>query len=211
MEHIEPHAEHHPAHSPFDRRVAMSMAIVAAALAAVTMLSHRAHTETLRLEAEANRFQTESDIDHTRASDQWSYFQAKKNRQYLYEACADLLTVLAPAPATSDPAKPQATQRLNSWKGRTSKYEQEAKEIEAKARGFEEEADKCQKESGEKLKESEHVHHRADRFDVGELGLELALVLCSVAVLTKRPGFWYGGILAGVAGAAVATTAFLVH
>jgi hypothetical protein len=34
---------------PFDRHVAMSMAIVAALLACVTMLSHRAHTETLSL------------------------------------------------------------------------------------------------------------------------------------------------------------------
>ena len=41
-EHLE-HAEHaqHAAHNPFDRRVAMSMAIVAAVLACVAMLSHR--------------------------------------------------------------------------------------------------------------------------------------------------------------------------
>ena len=42
------HAEHavHAAHDPFDRRVSMTIAIVAAALACITMLSHRAHNAT---------------------------------------------------------------------------------------------------------------------------------------------------------------------
>src|SRR5256885_8525131 len=70
-EHLE-HAEHaqHPVQDPFYRQVAMTMAIVAAALACVTMLSHREHTETLRLQNEAT-------IHHTQASDQWAYYQAK--------------------------------------------------------------------------------------------------------------------------------------
>ena len=217
-EHIEPHAPgghieppHHEVHSPFDRRVAMTMAIVAALLAAVTMLSHRAHTETLRLQAEANRLQTEADIDHTKASDQWSYYQAKKNRQYLYEACADLLTVLVPSPGTSKRANPQAAERLGSWKAKTNQYNDDAEEIQKKARDLEKKGEQRQEEAGELLKESGDVHHRAGRFDVGELGLELALVLCSLAVLTKRLGFWYGGIVAALLGAGVAATAFFVH
>ena len=64
LEHVE-HAEH-AAHSPFDRRVAVTIAMVAAALACVTMFSHRAHNDTLRL-------QTEAGILQTRASDRWSY------------------------------------------------------------------------------------------------------------------------------------------
>src|SRR5438445_140893 len=71
--HLE-HAEHarHAAHDPFDRRVAMTMAIVAAVLACVTMLSHRSHNETLRLQSdslgiknEAIHFQSQSNIFHT--------------------------------------------------------------------------------------------------------------------------------------------------
>src|SRR5262249_57195037 len=97
-EHHLEHAEHvqHQAHDPFDRRVAMTMAIAAAVLAGVTMFSHRAHNETLRLlneasllEADAGKVKTEIDtlhtkanIAHTKASDQWGYFQAKKNRLY---------------------------------------------------------------------------------------------------------------------------------
>ena len=55
---------------PFDRQVAMTMAIIAAVLAGVTMLSHRAHDDSLSLLAEANRLTTASNIHHTEASDQ---------------------------------------------------------------------------------------------------------------------------------------------
>ena len=50
----------------------------------------------------------------------------------------------------------------------------------------------------------------AGRFDLGELGIELALVFCSLAVLTKRLGFWYSGISVGLIGGVVALTAFLL-
>jgi hypothetical protein len=41
---------------------------------------------------------------------------------------------------------------------------------------------------------------------LGELGVELALVLCSLAVLTKRAPFWYSGIGFGILGSCVAIT-----
>ena len=51
LEHAE-HAEH--AHEPFDKRVAVSVAIVAAVLAGISMLGHRKHNEVLQLTTEAN-------------------------------------------------------------------------------------------------------------------------------------------------------------
>src|SRR5947209_8651740 len=99
LEHIE-HAQH-AAHSPFDRNVAMTIAIVAAALACVTMLSHRAHNETLQRQTEANRWQTMANIYHTKASDQWGYYQAKNIRKHQYEAYLNQFAALAKA-ADSD-------------------------------------------------------------------------------------------------------------
>src|SRR4051794_39260309 len=91
LEHAE-HTQHH-AHDPFDRRVAMSMAIIAAVLAGVTLLSHRGHTETLRLRAEANSIQTEAarlhtlaNIAHTQATDTWGMYQAKNIRSHEFQA-----------------------------------------------------------------------------------------------------------------------------
>src|SRR4051794_2912228 len=93
IEHHLEEAEHakHGAHSPFDRRVATSMAIVAAVLATVTMLSHRAHNETLRLQAESNSLQTEAGIRQVQASNNWAWYQAKRLRQAQYEAYREQL------------------------------------------------------------------------------------------------------------------------
>ena len=194
LEHAE-HAQHaeHTVHDPFFRRVAMTMAIVAAVLACVTMLSHRAHTETLRLQNEAT-------INHTQASDQWAYFQAKKNREYFYDVSE---VILEPVAAKADNSTALLA-KAEDWKSKVKKYETEAADIQTEAKALTDRARELQEES-------QHAHHRADRFDLGELGVELALVLCSLAVLTKRVGFWYAGIVGGVIGAAVAASGFLLH
>jgi len=51
---------------------------------------------------------------------------------------------------------------------------------------------------------------RADRFDGGEALLE-RLVICSITLLTKRKGFWFGGMSIGAAGIIFALTGFLQH
>src|SRR5438132_7485713 len=86
LENVE-HAQH-AAQNPFDRRVAMTMAIVAAVLAGVTLLSHREHNATLLHQMQAN-------IENTDAADQWAFYQAKKSREHMYEALSDLAKVTA--------------------------------------------------------------------------------------------------------------------
>jgi len=222
-EHHLEHAEHvqHAAHDPFDRRVAMTMAIVAAVLACVTMLSHRSHNETLRLQSdslgiknEAIRFQSQANIFHTRASDQWSYFQAKKNREYLYDALAAAVDVTA-----KESSKSGAAQKVTTgWKAKAKRYESEAKQIEADARALDEEGKKAQKAADEKLEEgaerledSHRAHHSASWFDYGELGIEMSLVLCSIALLTKRRSFWHSGMVIGAVGSLVASFGLFPH
>jgi Domain of unknown function (DUF4337) len=104
--HLEP-AEHaqHAAHDPFDRRVAMTMAITAAVLALATMLSHRSHNQVLQLQGEAGQLRTQATTFHTQASDQWGYFQAKKQRMYLYGANADLAVALGKPRAAEKAAR----------------------------------------------------------------------------------------------------------
>jgi hypothetical protein len=233
LEHIE-HTQH-AAHDPFNRNVAMTMAIVAAALACVTMLSHREHNETLRLQAEGNNLkteaailQTEADtlkteggIFKTQASDQWAFYQAKNIRNHEYKAFLDLLSVIA-----KDPSADESRRKVeDDWRKKTAQYDQELVGEKAKAEEFEEKARKKQTQAETKLKEAERkqelseekqeeshrAHHRGDRFDVAELAVELALVLCSIAVLTKRAMFWLAGIVCGVVGALVAVSVFVLH
>ncbi|HZU38002.1 MAG TPA: DUF4337 domain-containing protein [Gemmataceae bacterium] len=210
-QHLE-HAEHarHAAHDPFDRRVAMTMAIIAAVLAAVTMLSHRAHTETLRLQTVANDRHTQSNVYHTQASDQWGYYQAKKNRQYMYQAYADELPILA-----KDTRSPEATSKAAAlgakWQDTAKKYGADSDGIQKKATELEDEAKKVADEAKEAEHESHVVHQRADRFDLGELGVELALVLCSIAVLTKNPQLWFAAIVVGIIGLGLALSGYVVQ
>ena len=64
-----------------EKRVGLTMAIVAAFLALATMLGHRTHTEEVVLQ--------------TRATDQWAYYQAKNSRSHMYQADAKLAAVSA--------------------------------------------------------------------------------------------------------------------
>jgi hypothetical protein len=247
-QHLE-HAEHvqHAAHDPFDRRVAMTMAMIAAVLALVSTLSHRAHNQTLQMQGQAINAQSEAASFYTLASNQWNYYQVKKQRAYLYGSQADLAVALG-KPRAADradradaddelhpvskveakPGKPNReeikkrkdkkksqkaptdpVQLAGWWRGLAADYQKEAAQIQKDARHLEAEAREKEKEKREWLHETHHIHAQADRLDMGHLGLELALVLCSVAVLAKQRGLWHAGIAIGAIGACVSLTAFV--
>jgi hypothetical protein len=126
------------------------------------------------------------------ATDTWNEFQAKNIRKHEYEADKLLLAALSSAPELSE-ARQKA---IAEWEDKLKKYKTELPALEAKARAYEHEA---------------HENHKlSDRFDLGELGTELSLVLCSLAVLTKRAPFWYAGATIGALGMCVGLSAFLI-
>jgi hypothetical protein len=205
-EHLE-HMEHagHAAHDPFDRHVAMTMTIAAAVLACATMLSHRAHNRVLLLAGEANRLQTEANILHTQATDQWNFYQAKNIRFYQMQANLALLEVSLKETDGARKAQGYAAE----WRNQIKKYEGELPDLQAKAEALVGRGHALEEEGQKKLEESEGAHQRGNRLDLAELGLELALVLCSLAVLSKRSLFWLVGMAIGVVGVVIAGTAFL--
>jgi hypothetical protein len=199
-EHLE-HAEHaqHAAHDSFDKRIALTIAIIAAVLAAVTLLSHRAHNETLQLQIEAGILQGQ-------ATDKWAEFQANNSRRHEYEQHRKLLEFL-----TKDPAKTtEASSTLLDWGKKVEAYRPGQTDGEEEKRGklerLEDEARALDRQVEEKRHDSHFAHDRGSRFDLGELAVELGLVLCSIAILTKRRGFWYTGAGSAVVGAAIAAT-----
>jgi hypothetical protein len=184
--HIE-HAEHaaHAAHDPFDTRVILSITILAALLAAVTLLSHRAHNATLRLQMEA--------------ANQWNYFQAKKNRMYLYETAdaeTDLLLAM-PLPDNLKTSKDYKTWQDEAKERKTKSWKQKAKQYRS-------ESDQIEAEANELTHQAHGMHGLGDLYDTAELGVEIGLVLSSLAILTRRRGFWYGGLACSFAGVIVA-------
>jgi hypothetical protein len=77
------------------------------------------------------------------------------------------------------------------------RYGEELKDIQAEAKKAEAEV---------KVEEA-----RADRYDLGEVLLEAALVICSITLLTRKKIFWYLGILLGLAGIVTGIMGWMVH
>lgn len=158
------------AEAPFDKKVAASMAILAAVLAVVSVLGHISTTEELLVQQ--------------KASDQWSYYQAKSIRRYESEFASDLF-----ASMKNDAMSKQYSQNA-------AKYQSDDDEIQKQAQDLE-------KESGIRGRQ-------ALRFHLGEVFLEIAIVFASLAILTKRAFIWYAGIAGGVVGAVIALTALQI-
>ena len=171
-EHAEEGREH-PSLAP----ISVTMAILAVCVAAVSLLGHRAHTEEVLFQA--------------RASDQWSYYQAKNIRRHNYEMGMDLLSLV------EFKDKAQADKVREKYNQEAKRYTKEQAEIEEQAKDLE--------------KESAVAQRKADRFDLGEVLLEVGLVIVSLTLLTRKRAFWFLGVAAGLAGLAVAATGFLLH
>ena len=190
-------AEHaqHAAHSGFDKRVAISIAMVAAVLAAVSMLAHRTHNDVLRL-------QSESSVKEVNASNGYAWYQATRVRQQALEINRDLIE-LQPVPTV--PALAEKREKLVAgWVAKIEEYKGDLKKRK-------DEADADKKKAKELAEESHLRHAQGNRLDIAHLAVELGLVLCSIAVLTKRKAFWLAGLVSCLLGIGVAASAYTVH
>jgi Domain of unknown function (DUF4337) len=217
-EHHLEHAEHavHAAGDDFNRMVTMSIAIVAAVLACVTMLGHAAHNGTLllqgdalRLQGEALQLQSHATRESANAGKQWQYYGTKNLFSLESEITLDQMSVLAVNPERADALK----KMVAKYQGNVDKYkkklpDEEAKghEIEKKAADYIEQSNEKIRDYQEKMKESHLMHEKGTRFDFGELGLQFGVVLCSLAILTRSRGFWFAGLLSSAIGAVVAAS-----
>ena len=138
-----------------------------------------------------HRAHTEELLLQAKASDQWAYFQAKNIRLRETQSVADILGALAPA----DKEKTAAVHE--KYLTEVERYEKEKDQISEQAKDFE--------------KERDLVQRRADRYDAGEVFLEIGLIICSFTLLTKKKGFWFAGIVLGLVGVITAASGILLH
>jgi hypothetical protein len=188
--HIE-HAEHaaHAAHDSFNTAVTITIAIIAAVLAGVTILGHKAHNFMVAKKVEAVMMKND-------AANKWTQFQAYNGRYHQYKAFAEreLFSIVAPE-------KEEIRAKIvQAWKDKADEY----KKVEMPP--AKEEAEKYARDAAALELESERWHHKAERLDLGDLGLQLGVVLASLSILTKKRTFWLGGIACAVIGFAVAMT-----
>ena len=138
-----------------------------------------------------HRTSTEEVILQNKVTDQWGYYQAKNIRRHTDELFADLTTVVASKDAEA------VTKLQEKYRAEADRYKEEQKELDAKARETE--------------KEGDLTRRKADRFDLGEVLLEIALVITSITLLSGRRIFWSFGLLLATAGVVLAASAWLVH
>ncbi len=177
MAEIEIHTshEHEGGGDAFTKSVSVLVGVIGIVLAFVTIASHRAHTAAV--------------IHRTEANDQWSFYEAKKEREHLMDVAAGLLGVVQVAQAD----KAQALR--SQYAGERDRYAADAAKIQQEAQARED--------------ESHREEARGLRLDLGEGLLELGLVLTSLYFLARRRLFPIIGILSAVIGAIVAATNFL--
>ncbi len=137
-----------------------------------------------------HRSSTEEIILQNKVTDQWGYYQAKNIRQHTDELFADLAGVMAAKDAEA------AAKVQEKYRAQVDRYKDEKKELETKARELEQ--------------EFQTTHQKTDRFDLGEVFLEVALVITSITLLSGRRVYWHIGLLFGAVGMAIALSAHFV-
>jgi Domain of unknown function (DUF4337) len=138
-----------------------------------------------------HRGSTEELILQTKASDQWALFQAKNIRLHEMRSVADMLGTFSPV----DKEKAEALRE---------RYLKEAER-------YEKEKDEASEQAKELEKERELVSRKTDRYEAGEVILEIALIICSLTLLTKKRFFWASGIALGLVGVCVALSGFMIR
>lgn len=138
-----------------------------------------------------HRAHTEEVLLQAKASDQWAYYQAQNIRQHNDRLFAALTAV-------ANSSNPEALAKVREdFLKESDRYQEEQNEIQKEARALETEV--------------ATERRRADRYDLGEVFLEIGLVVTSITLLSGRRVFWHAGLLMGVIGLVMALVGFVVH
>jgi len=138
-----------------------------------------------------HRTHTEAVLMQTRAADQWNLYQAKKIRQEQVSTTTDLLSL---QPSANDAG---VQKKLAEYRSHMQKWSGEIADEQTKAQDLELEVARSER--------------RADRYDLGEALLEIAVVLSSITLLTRQKAYFIFGLLLGLAGLLAAASALLIH
>jgi Domain of unknown function (DUF4337) len=138
-----------------------------------------------------HRSSIEAVLLQTQASDQWAYYQAKNIRLHEMQSVADLIGVLDRG------EKEKAEALREKYKSEIERYEKDKDQISEKAKELE--------------NERAVVSRKEDRFDAAEVVLDIALIICSLTLLTRRKIFWYTSMVIGVVGFFIGISGFLIH
>jgi hypothetical protein len=137
----------------------------------------------------SHRAHTDAVLLKSTANDKWSYYQSKRIKFHNLELGEDLVKALG--------AKtPEADKMLQKYKSDKDRYAKDSKT--------------AQDDATETDKEAARVEDRALRYDFGEGLLEIGLVLTSLYFISRSKLFPVVGVIAAIAGTAIAIVGFLM-
>ncbi|HTN93370.1 MAG TPA: DUF4337 domain-containing protein [Gallionella sp.] len=169
------HAVEH--HAQGGDNLATYIAIFTALLASLGALVSYQGGDT---QNQAMLFKNEAVLKKAQASDQWNFYEAKSNKGHLMELAADL------APAN----------KRGYYKSQIEKYENDKKEIKAKAEALEAESEKANLQS-------EHLIHPHHKLAQSMTLIQIAISLASITVLTRKQWLFAVAALAAAGGLAM--------
>jgi hypothetical protein len=175
------HLEHHRSKA-FSRRVALTTAFYAVALAVAALGSKVAMKEML--------------LAQQQSSDQWAFYQAKVIREHQYRGQKLMLETQLAEPSSLKGAERAKYEALaKRFAEEEKRYNVEKKDIEKDAKKLEHERDR---------------HRGRDpNFEYAEIFLQIAIVTASVAILAESRAMFIFSVVAAVLGVGLTANGFV--
>ena len=119
MAELEIHHEIEAEHDPTGRTVGILAALLAVALAIVTIASHRTHTAAI--------------IDKSTANDQWSYYQSTRVKYHNIELGEKLVAIFGAKGASADQMLADYAQQKKQYDEKANDIQKQAEALDARA------------------------------------------------------------------------------
>jgi len=131
-------------------------------------------------------------FDQAKASDQWSYYQAKSIKQNLYEVARDQLPKASGAPDSA------TGKQLEGFNVKIAKYEQDKNQIQTDAKQLEEQRDQARQAAVVASQQGSGMGLAVSLF-------QISIAMGSICLVVKKKPLWYLSLLlAGLAAAEMA-------
>lgn len=176
------HGTHAHPDNPEHKRIGVFIAIIAVIMAFVGALAKQEANDMI--------------VKEVKASNGFAWYQSKRQRAYLNELELKRIEFELAGQVTDAQRKLLEGGRAK-FLAKNAEYEAENKEILTTA-----EADR----------DAGHLAaHRHHWYEYAEIALHIAIVLCSLVLLTNQPLFFRAGVAATVVGIGLAAYAYLPH
>ena len=163
-----------------EKQVGLTIAILAILLAVVSALGNEQDNEKI--------------VKQIEASNGFAWYQSKRIRAGMNELTLDQLKIDAAGSPTE--RQVEAMKKLEA-------------RLAAKNAEYKEENGKILKDAEASKKASEMADARGNRFDQSEIFLQIAVVFCSITLLTKVRTFFFVGLLLAGLGTGIGAWALL--